>query len=194
MTVETWIPIPGLRDYEASTDGRIRRATSRTNTVAGRVLRGSRDKGGYIRVKLSGRTRAFAHRLVALAFHGPSEKPHVNHINGVKTDNRPENLEYVTAAENQAHASRLGLLASGDRHPARTTSAYRDRLVRFRSEHPERMARGERVNTAKLTANQVWKIRAEYSTGFSQQAIAAAFGVTQSEISDIVRRTHWKHV
>lgn len=69
---------------------------------------------GYIRVSLTKNKKRYfftIHRLVAEAFiPNPENKPQVNHINGNKSDNRVENLEWNTTTENMQHASKMGLL------------------------------------------------------------------------------------
>ena len=65
--------------------------------------------GGYLTVGINGKNK-YIHRIVAEVFiPNPNNYPLVNHINGDKTDNRAENLEWCTASENQKHALKNGL-------------------------------------------------------------------------------------
>lgn len=101
---EIWRPIPnGLFDDEvfASDKGNIK--------VKDRVYKGKLDSHGYLRIYLmkDGQNKAtFAHRIVCLAFHGypPNGKPFVNHKDRNRSNNLPENLEWVSMQENIEHA------------------------------------------------------------------------------------------
>ena len=109
MKGEIWhkCEVPYTR-YEVSNQGRVR------NARTGLVLRPRKSAHGYRKVSLcyQGKPKeCYIHILVATAFvEGWREGLQVNHKNGVKTDNRAENLEWVTASENQRHASDVLLL------------------------------------------------------------------------------------
>ncbi len=109
MTSEQiWKPVP-IEDYknfyQISSNGRVKNRN-------GRVLKISKQNG-YICVTLSYDykiKRFLVHRLVALAFIPNSDsKPFINHKNRNKTDNRVENLEWVTSKENAQHAIETGM-------------------------------------------------------------------------------------
>jgi hypothetical protein len=70
-------------------------------------LKAGRAKAGYMTVFIGGKSRS-VHRIVAEAFiANPQHKPAVNHKNGIRHDNRIENLEWVTYSENCIHAARF---------------------------------------------------------------------------------------
>lgn len=78
----------------------------RNGPRAGKVA--ASDKGrGYLTVRFDGRA-LFVHRVVFILHTGQDPYPlHIDHINGQRNDNRPENLRAVTNAENIAHRTRL---------------------------------------------------------------------------------------
>lgn len=120
MGLETWMPIPDYEDnYEVSDCGRVR-SKERRSLQKGRwgsamvsfpakEMRQSTTPAGYKYVSLSLNgvsTKILVHRLVLLAFVGPSELQ-CNHIDGDKSNNHIQNLEYCTPGENLLHSTRV---------------------------------------------------------------------------------------
>lgn len=164
LDLKEFIDIPEFENYMIDRTGRI--YTKHRN----RLLTLKTDKDGYYRVALSKDKSMHyfrVNRLVAITYiPNPDNKPFVNHINGVVTDNRVENLEWVTAKENTQHAIRTGL-----------AGAY-----------------GETNHNAKLTQAQVNEIRDMYSKGYRVYEIRNYLNniVTWEMIKNIVVGRNWK--
>ena len=117
---EVWKDVVGYEGYyQVSNLGNVKSVdryvsnNSKQMLVKGRLMNLKQDKKGYLRVNLSKNNHVTftpVHRLVAMAFIPNLEnKPQVNHIDGVKTNNNVSNLEWVTNLENMQHAVRSGL-------------------------------------------------------------------------------------
>lgn len=138
----------------------------------GRVFKPSVHRDGYLHVKLKNADRfceVFVHRLVAMAFLArKDDSPEVDHIDGDKTNNAVDNLEWVSRKENMRRAAARGLLTYPDN-------------------------RGERHGMAKLTAEAVREIRAAAGTT-KTSALAKRFCVSTRTVRKILARETWKSV
>lgn len=106
------------------------------------------------------------HVIVCEAYHGERPaKSVVRHKNGIAGDDRAENLEWGSQADNCKDTIRHGKTTIG-------TKNYH----------------------AKLTENEVLEIRTRAAMGESQRDIGNDFGISQGNVSNIVTRRAWKHV
>jgi len=186
---EVWQNIPGFeREYQASTFGRVRSKTRKVfnpgnykqkafyQSVKGRLLKGYHTKLGHTVVELSRGKRFFIHQLVLLTFKGPCPPGmESRHLNGDGTNDRLDNLAYGTPTQNNHDRIKHGTII-----------------------------RGEKVNTNRLTRQQVLYIRKNCvpcAVGFpnkntdrsrSISTFAKRFNVSVSTIEAIVNRRTWK--
>lgn len=106
--MELWRNIEEATNYEVSNYGNIR------NTKSGQILNPGASGNGYKQVSLKMKKnnkfeKRYVHRLVATYWlENPENKREVNHINLDRTDNRVENLEWITSSENQKHKYQNG--------------------------------------------------------------------------------------
>jgi hypothetical protein len=114
---EVWLPIKGYEGYyEVSNIGNVKRISSFRGVnkayLNGYYLKPQDNGKGYLRIKLTVNNKSkrfMLHRIIAEAFIPIIEgKNVINHINGIKKDNRIENLEWCTQSENVQHSVRIG--------------------------------------------------------------------------------------
>lgn len=100
---EIWKDIKGYEGlYQVSNLGRVKSFVSCTDTEKILKIRTYRENYQYVGLSKMGIVSKFKiHRLVALAYIiNADNKPHIDHINGIRSDNRADNLRWVTPEEN----------------------------------------------------------------------------------------------
>lgn len=176
-----WKPVVGYEGlYEVSDTGLVKslarlkqcgHKNSKPQTTKEKFLTIRTDRNGYKRAKLSKNGKAklvLLHRIIAQAFiPNPKGLAEVNHIDGDKNNNVPNNLEWTTRSKNMKHAFENNL-----------------KIAR----------KGEENNKSKLTTEDVKLIRTLRKQGYTLTTLAERFQVTPAAISAIANFKTWKEV
>ena len=155
---EEWKELPFNPNYEVSTLGKIR------NKETKHILKEKDNGHGYKIVNLylnSNCKVCYIHRAVALTFlPNPLNKEEVNHIDGIKSNNKLNNIEWCTRSENNKHAYKIGLRVATEKVRANS----RKQLLAINSNSELRA-----IALAKAAFTNSQKSQAEYMLSSSNQ-------------------------
>lgn len=179
---EHWETIKGCSNFKISNKGRVKSISRKirfVHAVTGNehfrktkdvILKAIKDKRGYYLVSLRGDDgliyRTPIHRLVAESFiPNPNNYQIINHIDGVKSNNCVENLEWCNHQQNMKHAALNGLSVFGERH-------YK----------------------SKLTNEFVELLKIKMALGFNNCELSREYGISSKAIAEIRSGRKWQHV
>lgn len=183
FVMEKWKEVEGFKYYEVSNKGRVRswRDCNEGKREEPRILKAGTTKAGYKLVSFwdndNKKHHSFnVHRLVAEAFiPNPENKPYVNHSDSDRSNNTVNNLEWVTAKENNTHAMEAGRM---------DLSGLEDR-------------KGETHGMSKLTREAVIDIKKTARDNgyfYGLKELAEKYDVSTTTIQYVVNGHTWKHV
>jgi len=177
---EIWVDIIGYEGfYQVSNTGKVRSvdrsikySNGKVYVYKGKELSLKYRKDGYYTAclcKNSDEKNLFVHRLIAFAFIPKVDnKPFINHKNGVKTDNRIENLEWCDYSDNNKHAYDTGLNST---------------------------LKGEKSHFSKLKSADIYSIRNMYHNWFfTKWELADIYKMTYNSIHNILIKKTWFNI
>lgn len=175
--------IEGYSNYFCNSNGFLFTRNWKNNSIT-RQMKPAHDKKGYLRTvmvdDLGNHKTVKMHRVIATAFiPNPKNKPFVNHLNGIKDDNRVSNLEWCTPKENTTHAIENGLFVFATSEASKNITPKK----------------GELNGQSKLTNDIVLEIRSKFKPRvYTRKKLSLEYNVSEATIKDVVLRKSWKHI